>query len=282
MRVNDSPRAAFLTAAQRPLAARAAGVSQPRSGVSQPRSGVSPSLDSTVPTSSAPRILIVEDDAPIRRGVVDAMSFAGYQPIEAVDGPAALRELRSGLVDLVLLDVMLPRGVSGFDVLREIRSTHATLPVIMLTARGSENDRVEGLSGGADDYVVKPFSAKELLARVAAVLRRSPQRAAGASALRCGDAVICLRRREVRARGAVGELSERDAVILAHLASHRARAVHRDELLQVAWGLDPAGITTRTVDMQMMRLREKLGDCVFISTVRGVGYKLAESVEVQE
>lgn len=230
---------------------------------------------------SAPTILVVEDDAPIRRGVVDALTYAGFRAVEAGDGPAALRALDGERVDLVLLDVMLPKGMNGFEILRTIRSRSATLPVIMLTARGGENDRVEGLSDGADDYVVKPFSARELLARVDAVLRRSPQRAGDASGLRCGDLDVNFARREVRSAGGVAqELSTRETAILEYLASHRERAIHRDELLRAAWGLDPRGLETRTVDMQMARLRDKLAPHEVIGTVRGLGYKLADGVEV--
>jgi DNA-binding response OmpR family regulator len=228
-------------------------------------------------------VLIVEDDPGIRRGLVDALRFAGYTALEAADGPSAMRCLDGGGLDLVLLDVMLPKGVDGLSILRTIRDRSATLPVIMLTARGSESDRVEGLTAGADDYVVKPFSARELLARVDAVLRRSPQRASPAHGVRSREVEICLRRREVRRRsGAVESLSERDATIIAYLAAHRRRAVHRDELLRAAWGLDPRGLETRTVDMQIARLREKLAPAEIVSTVRGAGYKLADGVEVME
>ena len=229
----------------------------------------------------ASHVLIVEDDPGIRRGVADALRYAGYAVHEAADGPAAILALDGTALDLVLLDVMLPKGVDGFTILRRIRERSSTLPVIMLTARGSESDRVEGLSSGADDYVVKPFSARELLARVEAVLRRSPQRASPTIGLRCGDAVVCFRRREVRRGERVEAISERDAVILEHLASHRGRAIHRDELLRVAWGRDPRGLETRTVDMQIARLREKLAPAEVIATARGTGYKLADGVEVQ-
>ncbi|MFO0872933.1 MAG: response regulator transcription factor [Phycisphaerales bacterium] len=230
---------------------------------------------------SSSTVLVVEDDAPIRRGVVDALAYAGFRTVEAADGPAALHVMDATPVDLVLLDVMLPRGVSGFDLLRTIRARSSTLPVIMLTARGGEGDRVEGLTSGADDYVVKPFSARELLARVDAVLRRSPQRQVAAAGLRCGGLEIRFARREARAGtdGAI-ELTAREASILSHLAEHHGRAIHRDELLRVAWGLDPRGLETRTVDMQMVRLREKLAPHEVIGTVRGLGYKLADGVEV--
>ncbi|HMN96430.1 MAG TPA: response regulator transcription factor [Phycisphaerales bacterium] len=231
--------------------------------------------------SRRPTILVVEDDRPIRRGIVDALAFGGFDAVEAGDGATALRGLEGMPIDLVLLDVMLPGGMDGFATLAEVRRRSATLPVIMLTARGGENDRVNGLVGGADDYVVKPFSARELLARIEAVLRRTPQRAGDAAGLRAGDLVICLRRREAR----LGErepvpLSAREIAVLEHLARNPARTIHRDELLRVVWGLDPRGLATRTVDMQVARLREKLAPSEIVSTVRGAGYKLAADVEV--
>lgn len=226
-------------------------------------------------------VLVIEDDSPIRRGVCDALQFAGHRAIEATDAVHGLARLDDGVIDLVLLDVMLPKGVDGFEALRRIRARDATLPVIMLTARGAENDRVRGLHDGADDYVVKPFSANELLARIDAVLRRSPQRSGEAVGVRCGGVTVCLLRREVRVDGGeVRELTDREAGILRHLASNAGRAVHRDELLRAVWGLNPRGLETRTVDMQVLRLREKLAPADVVATVRGVGYKLCEPVEV--
>jgi DNA-binding winged helix-turn-helix (wHTH) protein len=140
-------------------------------------------------------------------------------------------------------------------------------------------DRVRGLSDGADDYIVKPFSALELLARVEAVLRRSPARPMDVNVLRLDDVVMNLQRREVNgADGAAQPLSEREVGILRHLAANRTRAVDRDELLQQVWGLNPRGIETRTVDMHIARLREKIGEDVIV-TVRGKGYMLGEAVE---
>jgi DNA-binding response OmpR family regulator len=169
-------------------------------------------------------------------------------------------------------------------VLQELRRSQPTLPVIMVTARGAEEDRVRGLGDGADDYVVKPFSAKELLARVEAVLRRSPQRASDVSVLRAGGRTINLQRREVVRSGAEPrQLTEREVGILRFLAANRGRAIDRSELLRHVWGLNPRGIHTRTVDMNVARLREKLDDTAddpVILTVRGKGYMLAETVQV--
>ena len=232
---------------------------------------------------SARRVLVVEDDPAIRRGLVDALGFEGYAVEETGDGKQALALASAGDFDLVLLDLVLP-GIDGLQVLDAIRRLKPALPVIMVTARGAESDRVRGLKTGADDYVVKPFSASELLARVAAVLRRSPARPERAASLTCDGLTIDLSRREVRpAAGDARVLSEKEAAILAYLAGCRDRAVSRDELLAQVWGLDPQGLDTRTVDMHVARLREKLTQHQdLIVTVRAKGYMLAQSVVVRD
>ncbi len=230
------------------------------------------------------RVLVVEDDSAIRRGLVDALTFHGYQPFEATDGEAAVRRALEDSPDLVLLDCMLPRQ-SGFDALVKIRDARPTLPVIMLTALGSENDRVNGLLRGADDYIVKPFSLREVLARIEAVLRRSPARPGDVSALSDGLVRVDLERRVLRGAGGEAELGERDASILRFLASNRTRAVDRKELLHVVWGLDPKGLETRTVDMQVARLRDRIVAAgakeEWITTARGKGYRLSPTVTVE-
>lgn len=229
------------------------------------------------------RILVIEDDNAIRRGLCDALRCASYDPIEASDGEAGLAAALTASPDLVLLDVLMPR-LDGFEVLRRIRKAQPGLPVIMLTARGEEADRVRGLREGADDYVVKPFSAGELLARVAAVLRRSPARPAAVERIVIAGRSIDLDRREVVfADGRRESLTEREAQLLAYLARNPGRAVARDELLQAVWGLDPRGLQTRTVDMTVARLRELLGDDPaeprVIVTVRAKGYMIATDTE---
>jgi DNA-binding response OmpR family regulator len=222
-------------------------------------------------------ILTIEDDPAIRRGIVDALHVAGYRVLQsgrADEGQAlALRET----YDLLLLDLVLPGG-SGLDLLRTLRDARPTQPVIILTARGDENDRVAGLRLGADDYVVKPFSVRELLARVEAVLRRAPRELHTPSTIALGDGrTIDLARREIRAAdGERTEISEREADLVRYLAAHSDRAVPREELLSRVWGLDARGMTTRTIDMHVARLREKLGDDpadpAILLTVRGKGY----------
>lgn len=233
-----------------------------------------------------PAVLVIEDDAPIRRGLVDALGYAGYEVFECEDGPQALAMAIERPLDLILLDVMLP-GMDGFAILDELRRARPTMPVIMVTARGAEEDRVRGLTTGADDYVVKPFSAKELLARVEAVLRRSPERPGDVHCLRTGACTIDLDRREViLANGGTKPLSDREAGILRYLAANRGRAVDRKELLHRVWGLNPKGIQTRTVDMHIARLREKLDDDPvdpkIIQTVRAKGYMLADDVTLDD
>lgn len=236
-------------------------------------------------SSCNPVVLVIEDDPAIRQGLVDSLEYASYRTLSTGDGLEARKLLRSADLDLVLLDVVLP-GVDGFDLLPELRQMHPTLPVIMVTARGAEEDRVRGLRSGADDYVVKPFSSTELLARVEAVLRRSAERPQDVGMLRSEDGrEVNLERREVLlADGERRQLSEREADILRYLAASPGRAVRREELLQSIWGLDPRGIETRTVDMHVARLREKLGegpgDALFVQTVRTKGYMLGPTVKV--
>src|SRR5438552_3655999 len=227
---------------------------------------------------SAAHIVVVEDEPAIRRGVTDALRVSGYEVSEAADGDAGLEAaLRRG-VNLVLLDLLLPRR-DGLDVLKELRKTRPALPVIVLTARGSEDDRVRGLRTGADDYVVKPFSARELLARVEAVLRRSIARPAEVKLARLGRAVIDFQRREIRwPKREREELSETETALLSFLVARRQRAVSREELLTRLWGIGPQGVETRTIDMHIARLRGKLQDPAngqspdAILTVRAQGY----------
>lgn len=225
-------------------------------------------------------VLVVEDDQPIRRGIVDALTFAGYKVFEAGDGEAGLSAAVGAEIDLVLLDVLMPKK-DGFAVLEELRRVRPALPVIMLTARGAEEDRVRGLRTGADDYVIKPFSVKELLARVEAVLRRSAERPRGVPSVTITGRTIDFERREVRLPdGGRAELSEKEAAILQYLAANPGRAIARSELLARVWGLNPRGLQTRTVDMHIARLREMLQDDPaeprVILTVRSKGYMLGE------
>ncbi len=221
-------------------------------------------------------ILTVEDDPAIRRGIVDAFTYVGYRVLQAGNGDDGLRMAVQQQHDLLLLDLVLP-GKQGMEILREVRRTRPTLPVIILTARGEENDRVDGLRLGADDYVVKPFSVKELLARVEAVLRRSPQRPLDLDVAALPGGCADFARRELRFDdGERVELSEREVDLLRYLVNHAGRAIGREELLANVWRIDPHGLPTRTIDMHVARLREKLRDDPHaprvLLTVRGKGY----------
>lgn len=226
------------------------------------------------------QILTIEDDPAIRRGIVDALRYAGYATIEAADGLRGMEEATGRQYDLLLLDLVLP-GRDGLEILREVRRLRPTMPVIILTARGEEADRVRGLHDGADDYIVKPFSVKELLARVEAVLRRSPERPLDVDEIPLPGGLIDLARREVRFDdGRRAELSEREVELLRYLAGNSGRAVSRKEILANVWRIAPEGVTTRTIDMHVARLREKLADnpdCPSVLlTVRGKGYKFGK------
>jgi two-component system alkaline phosphatase synthesis response regulator PhoP len=225
------------------------------------------------------QILIIEDDCAIRQGIRDAITFEGYSAIEAADGEVGLAMALRVDCDLVLLDLVLPK-VEGLEILREIRAVRPSLPVVILTAKGDETDRVTGLRLGADDYVVKPFSIKELLARIDAVLRRSPERPADVKKVEVPGGHADLARREVRFDdGERCELSEREMELLRYLACNPGRAISRHEILSRVWRVNPRGIETRTIDMHIARLREKLRDSPsdpqVLLTVRGKGYLYA-------
>jgi len=229
------------------------------------------------------QVLVIEDDAAIRQGIVDALQFDGYGTIEAANCAEGLEKAVSFTYDLLLLDLVLPRG-DGLDILKAVRETRPALPVVILTARGEESDRVRGLRLGADDYVVKPFSVKELLARVQAVLRRSPERPRKLSKVKIPAGLVDLSRSEVRFDdGTRTELSESETKLLEYLASNPGRAVSREEILSRVWRMNPRGIETRTIDMHVVRLREKLRDDparpAIILTVRGKGYMFASPGE---
>ncbi|MFK7758328.1 MAG: response regulator transcription factor [Phycisphaerales bacterium] len=224
-------------------------------------------------------LVVVEDDDSIRRGLVDALSYSGYSVHEASDGEQGLELCISIEADLVLLDIMMPK-MDGLGVLKELRKAKPDVPVIFLTARGEETDRISGLKLGADDYIVKPFSLDELMARIEAVLRRMPARPSQRKAIKIAGREINFDRREaVLVDGTRQTLTEREAEVIGFLAANPGRAVSRDELLQKVWGLDPRGTHTRTVDMAIARIRETLGDDPanpeVITTVRGKGYMLA-------
>ncbi len=234
---------------------------------------------------SAQRVLVVEDDSAIRRGLVDALRFQGFEVLEAQDGALGLEQALGADYDLLLLDLVLP-GVEGLEILRRMRLAHPTRPVIVLTARGEEPDRVTGLRLGADDYVVKPFGVRELLARVEAVLRRSPARPRPAAHLRFGWGQADLVSGDVRFdSGETARLLPLEADLLRYLAACGGRVVPRDEILAQVWHSRLTAEETRTVDVHVARLREKLRDGQdgrrLVLTVRGQGYRLAVDAAVE-
>jgi DNA-binding response OmpR family regulator len=225
------------------------------------------------------RIAIIEDEPAIRQVVVDALELEGYETGAADTFASGLDLGLRTPCDLLLLDLALPGG-DGLDLLAEVRLARPALPVIIMTARGREEDRVSGLKLGADDYVVKPFSIKELVARIEAVLRRSAERPTDARRVRFKGGVADLESRQLTLdSGAAAELSEREVDLLRYLARNPGRTVSRDELLQRIWRLPPNRVRTRTIDMHVARLRDKLGDESVIRTVRGKGYCFEGEVE---
>lgn len=230
--------------------------------------------------SDKPEILVVEDEAPIREGLCDVLVFHGYRPTACPAGDRGLELALTGRFALVLLDVMMP-GLDGFEVCRRLREARPFQPIVMLTAKGAEDDIVRGFRLGADDYVPKPFSVRELMVRLEAVLRR-----AGRAPLDDrrpfevgGWRVAPAERQATHASGRSDaiELTPRELELLALLARERGRTVTRDRLLQEVWGFgNVEHIHTRTVDMHVAKLRKKLGrDGGLIETVRGEGYRLS-------
>lgn len=221
------------------------------------------------------KTLVIEDDDAIRRGVVDALRAAGHQPTGAPRGDVGLQQVLNQDFDLLLLDLVMP-GQSGWEVLKVVRAAKPELPIIVLTACGAEDQRVSGLQLGADDYVVKPFSLRELLARVEAVVRRSPGRAEPRASILFDGGSVDVQSRTLRLGGEQIDLSEKETEILLFLATRADQVVSRRQLLAGVWGLDPQGLSTRTVDMHVTRLREKLRDDAaqprILKTVWGRGY----------
>lgn len=223
------------------------------------------------------RILIIEDERDLAELLAFNLQQAGYAAILAHDGADGLARALAEPPDLILLDLMLP-GLLGTEVCRRLRQERATaaVPVLMLTARGEEIDRVVGFEVGADDYVVKPFSVREVILRVKALLRRSGDGPAESRTLQLGALAIDTERHRVTVDGSEVDLTTLEFKLLLTLAERRGRVQTRDGLLQDVWGYNYAG-DTRTVDTHITRLRTKLGRAgVLIRTLRGFGYKLEE------
>ena len=229
----------------------------------------------------AERILIIEDDPSILRGLQLNLSMEGYTVRSSMDGEQGLAMARSEQPDLVIVDVMLP-SLGGLEIVREIRKDDPDLPLLILSAKGQEGDKVAGLQLGADDYLVKPFGLKELLARVDALLRRRRARGEGGqpetkkTLRKVGELEVDLEARRAAAKGKVLELTSREFDLLAFFVSHPERVFSRDQLLEAVWGSRYFG-TARTVDNFVARLRVHIGDDAdhprHLETVRGVGYR---------
>ena len=222
-----------------------------------------------------PKILIVEDEPGMVAGLRDNFEFEGYQVLSAMDGVAGLERALADTPDLVILDVMMPR-MSGLDVCKQLKSKRPAIPIIMLTARGQEVDKVVGLELGADDYVTKPFSIRELLARVKAVLRRAGSLPKDKERYSFGEVEVNLRSCQVSRQGGSVEFCSKEFDLLKYFLAHPGEALTRDRLLEEVWGYDRFP-TTRTVDAHIVRLRQKLEakpeDPRFFLTVHGTGYK---------
>jgi DNA-binding response OmpR family regulator len=221
------------------------------------------------------KILIVEDEPKMVAGLRDNFEYEGYEVITAEDGVAGLGRALSDSPDLVLLDVMMPQ-LSGLDVCKQLKVKRPSLPIIMLTARGQEIDKVVGLELGADDYVTKPFSIRELVARVKAVLRRAQVLPREMERYSFGDVEVDLRGCQVRRAGKPVEFSSMEFELLKHFLCHPGETLSRDRLLDEVWGYDHYP-TTRTVDAHIVRLRHKLepvpDEPRYFLTVHGMGYK---------
>jgi DNA-binding response OmpR family regulator len=228
-----------------------------------------------VETAAKAPILVVEDETAIRVGLCDVLAYHGHAPDGVDSGEEGLRRALATPYALVLLDVMLP-GKSGFDVCRELRAARPAQAILILTARGAETDVLEGFRCGADDYVTKPFSLAELMARVEALLRRSGTAAVEPAPFAFGDWRVDPVARTAARDAAVVPLSSREVALLALFARERGRIVSRRRLLAEVWGLRHVdGIETRTVDVHIAKLRKKIaaGEREPIETVRGEGYR---------
>jgi DNA-binding response OmpR family regulator len=220
-------------------------------------------------------ILAIEDDPAILRGLADNLRFESYEVLTATDGQTGYDLIHLKHPDLIILDLMLPK-LSGYEICRKVRAEGIQTPILMLTARGEEADRVLGLDLGADDYVAKPFSIRELLARIRAILRRTQPPKALPDELRFDDVVVNFVSYEAHKAGRPLEMTRKEFQLLRLLASRTGEVVTRDELLNEVWGYENYP-TTRTVDNHVAGLRAKIenepGDPKHLKTVHGVGYK---------
>ena len=225
-----------------------------------------------------PKVLVVEDNQAMETALRDGFQYEGFEVSVARDGEEGLRLATEESPDLIILDVMLPK-MNGLDVCKKIRSDGNNVPIVILTARGQEIDKVLGLKLGADDYVTKPFSFMELMARVEAVLRRASGTSSQLETYSFGDVAVNFKRMEAKKGGASVSLSQREFKLLKYLIERRGQVVAREELLDAVWGYERIPFT-RTVDVHVAKLRKKLegnpGDPQFILTVHRAGYKFSD------
>jgi phosphate regulon transcriptional regulator PhoB len=226
------------------------------------------------------RILVIDDEKDIVEAIEYNLKKEGYKVNKAFDGRQGLKSAKENIFDLIILDLMLP-GISGLDVCKSLKKDPKTsiIPVIMLTAKDGEVDKIVGFGLGADDYITKPFSLRELLARVRAVLKRtSSQAEATVPRLKFADLEIDADQHQVKVRDKLIDLTAKEFALLKYLAENKERFFSREKLLDTIWGIDVA-IETRTVDVHIRRIREKLGKASkHIQTLHGVGYKFRENV----
>jgi DNA-binding response OmpR family regulator len=226
------------------------------------------------------KILVAEDDANIRMGLVDTLESENYQVMEAENGMKALELFHDNAFDLLLLDIMMP-AKNGYDVCQDIRAVNKDIPIIMLTAKGEEIDKVLGLTLGADDYITKPFGIHELLARISAVLRRSKRGKKSADkslvdTFKFGEFQVNVKTYKLSGRGENRDLSKREIKLIQYFYEHPKEVLSRDDILNAIWGIDYYG-TTRTLDQHIANLRKKIeknpSKPCLITTVHGVGYR---------
>ncbi|MDD8012379.1 MAG: response regulator transcription factor [Acidobacteriota bacterium] len=222
------------------------------------------------------KILIIEDDNTLQQGLAETLQFHGFETIRTRDGLSGLKLVEQQRPDLIVLDIMLP-GVDGYEVCKQVRRHDEKTPILMLTARDRENDKLRGFELGADDYLTKPFSLKELVARVQALLKRTALEKDAPATVRIGDAEVLFRRFEIRRGGKTLELTPKENAILRLLAAHSPEVVSRDRIMDRVWG-DEYDPSPRTIDNFILKLRQKIehdpARPKHLLTVHGAGYKL--------
>jgi len=232
------------------------------------------------PADGQPLILVVEDDPAIRLGLRKSLAFEGFRVLDAADGEAGLELAFSTRPDLIVLDIMLPK-LNGFEVCRTIRKHDKTTPILILSAKDQEMDKLVGFNQGADDYITKPFSVRELVARIKAALRRSRPEAEGPAVHEFGRIRVDIPGQTLQVDGRDIEVSNREFRLLCYLIENRGRVLSRDQILNKVWGYDYEG-TARTIDNFINKLRTKIEvsptEPTMIQTVRGVGYKFLDGV----